>query len=86
MRDRRGGCGGVCHGRVQTEAALLGKLIAYDTAPAGGSWPGKAMYIADNANGAGDVASFAALSALLGSQPGSRSSACTTSPHWTRGQ
>ncbi|HEY0735683.1 MAG TPA: C25 family cysteine peptidase, partial [Herpetosiphonaceae bacterium] len=50
---------------VKTEAelaALVQKLIAYDTAPAGGSWRGKAVYIADNPDGAGDFASFAELS------------------------
>ncbi|HEY0739301.1 MAG TPA: C25 family cysteine peptidase [Herpetosiphonaceae bacterium] len=51
---------------VKTEAELVQlvqKLIRYDTAPAGGSWRGKAVFVADNADGAGDFASFAELSA-----------------------
>lgn len=50
---------------VKTEAELVqlvGKLIRYDTAPAGGSWRGKAVFVADNADGAGDFAAFAELS------------------------
>jgi hypothetical protein len=50
---------------VKTEAelaALVGKLIRYDTAAAGGSWRGKAVFVADNADGAGDFAAFAELS------------------------
>ena len=37
---------------VKTEVELVqlvGKLMRYDTAPAGGSWHGKAVYVADNA-------------------------------------
>ena len=50
---------------VKTEAELeqlVRKLIAYDTAPAGGLWRGKAVFVADNADGAGDFAAFAELS------------------------
>jgi hypothetical protein len=50
---------------VKTEAELMQlvqKLIRYDTAPAGGSWRGKAVFVADNADGAGDFAAFAELS------------------------
>lgn len=53
---------------VKTEAelaALVQKLIGYDTAAAGGSWRGKAVFVADNADGAGDVASVAELSVFL---------------------
>jgi hypothetical protein len=51
---------------VKSEAeltALVQKLIRYDTAPAGGSWRGKAVFVADNADGAGNFAAFAELSA-----------------------
>lgn len=42
---------------------LVQKLIRYDTHAAGGSWRGKAVYVADNADGGGDFAAFAELSA-----------------------
>jgi hypothetical protein len=43
-------------------AALIQKLMRYDTSPAGGSWGGRAVYVADNVDGAGDFAAFAELS------------------------
>lgn len=50
---------------VKSEAELtmlVQKLIRYDTSAAGGSWRGKVVYVADNADSAGNFANFAELS------------------------
>jgi hypothetical protein len=46
-------------------AAVVAKIIGYETAPAGQNWQSRNVFVADNADQAGDFAAFADASAAL---------------------